>query len=206
VSPAAVARAACTLTAAGGPRFVTNLARRPPALGGGLFRGRLRRQWHAGRVPFTFCRQVNAHPLKRGPQTAARPAAVLERSWNAAAATSGERRRGQDRESRARSDQRRPARTGGKARRGTVTRATAHALSRRSDVGDDAARRGLRDEGGLHAAAFKALEQISRHHHVQSLPRASPEQRPRRSRLRRRGPSESLRPFGFSRRRGRYPG
>jgi hypothetical protein len=51
----------------------------------------------------------------------ARRAAVLERSWNGAAATGGQRRQGQDRESRATSDQRRPARTRGQPRRGTVT-------------------------------------------------------------------------------------
>jgi hypothetical protein len=37
-------------------------------------------------------------------QTAAGRAAVLERSWNAAAATGDERRQGQERESRATSD------------------------------------------------------------------------------------------------------
>jgi hypothetical protein len=60
-------------------------------------------------------------PSETRPQTAGQRAAVLERSWNAAAATGGERRQGQDRENRATSHQRRPARAHGKPRRGTVT-------------------------------------------------------------------------------------
>jgi hypothetical protein len=62
--------------------------------------------------------RVPSLPYETRPQTAARRAAVLERSWNAAAATGAERRQGQNRESPATGDQRRPLRMRGKARRG----------------------------------------------------------------------------------------
>jgi hypothetical protein len=59
--------------------------------------------------------------MKRGRKTRYRRPAVMERSWNAAAEPVVNAGKGQDRGTRATSDQRRPARAHGKPRRGTVT-------------------------------------------------------------------------------------